>query len=80
MMLLTKAQAEAVYNAMCSLNNVGAALDCRIPLGHGSATRVYEAMNGSVHVAVYLGRREWKSVEKHETLTTFAAAYGLQQG
>lgn len=80
MMLLTKAQAEAVYSAMCALSSVGAAFDCRIPLGHGAATRVYEAMNGSVHVAVYLGGREWKSVEKHETPAAFATAYGLQQG
>ena len=75
--ILNQAQAEAVYNAMCALNNVGAAIDCLLPLGGGKAVRVYEALNASVHVATEAGGRAWQSVERHESQSAFSTAYGL---
>ena len=79
-LILNQSQAEAVYNAMCALNNVGAALECLLPLGGGKAVRVYEALNASVHVATEAGGRAWQSVERHESQSAFATAYGLDYG
>ena len=89
--ILTKAQAEAVYNAMCALNNVSGALWCRMPIGKGDEwADVREDDSGAIHIrrgslrrfdaiesVVTLGPYP---VERHASQAGFATAYGLQQG
>ena len=70
-MILTQAQAEAVYSAMCSLNNVSGRIDAHI----SSAGRVVECANGVVLVTAY-----GKQSEDYSSQSAFATAYGLQQG
>lgn len=72
-LILTPAQAEAVYSAMCALNNVGGRLHARLE------------QDGAVHVAEYPGRIEVYvanagPVEFYRDQSAFAATYGLQQG
>lgn len=71
-MILNQSQAEAVYSAMCALNNVGgrvlAVLDDKL--------KVREAPRGSVHVLELLAG-EWEPCEYYETQGHFAWAYGL---
>jgi len=67
-MILNKCQAEAVYNAMCALNNVSMRVEAHI----GSAV-VYETTSGAVVVDAYA-----VGSERYETQHAFAVAYGLQ--
>lgn len=66
-MILNQSQAEAVYSAMCALNNVGARIDVRLPSG-----RVVEGPNSVILVTAYA-----KSSEEYNNQSDFAAAYGL---
>lgn len=76
MMLLTKAQAEAVYSAMCALNNVGAATGrVRIDL----AVVAWGSTGASVEL-VRSHRDSKAERENYADQSAFAAAYGLQQG
>lgn len=50
MPVLTKAQAEIVYRAMCELNNLGAVVHVRMPQGDGTVIHVKEYMTGEVNV------------------------------
>lgn len=69
--ILTPAQAQAVYSAMCALNSVHMrACDMRF----GSAI-VTSDFNGVVRV---VGKVE-QDDERHTDLDAFAAAYGLRQ-
>lgn len=73
-LILNQAQAEAVYSAMCALNNVGGRLVCIVQ----EAAEVSEAASGSIFV-----RRQNASFganEHYEDQSAFATAYGLQQG
>lgn len=77
-LILTTAQAQAVYSAMCALKSVGAKLDTEVPVGSagsGMIARVYEAHSGAV--AVCAGRSD--PVEHYVDQAAFAAAYGLRQ-
>lgn len=74
-MILTKAQAEAVYSAMCHLNNVGMRIGATLDGG----VRVIEVPGGAVHVRRFIGG-EWASGELYGDQSAFATAYGLQQG
>jgi len=82
-MVLTTAQAQAVYAAMVALNNVGGTIKVTLPLGRGNAPardciRVFED-DGMVKV----NRIEdfvIDSREAYDNQAAFAAAYGLQQG
>jgi hypothetical protein len=70
-MILTKAQAEAVYSAMCALNNVGGVIgDLTLRAGLRvqwlSSVTVREGLCGSF--------------EEYGNQAEFATAYGLQQG
>lgn len=71
-LILTPAQAEAVYSAMCALNTVGGSLSATI-----QGVRVEETHSGSIQVwtLVNIDRREC-----HKNQSAFATAYGLQQG
>lgn len=65
--ILTQAQAEAVYSAMCALNNVGGCIDCRIG---------YIRVNESAIAGILIMARG-KRTERHDNQAAFAAAYGL---
>lgn len=71
-MILNQSQAEAVYSAMCTLNNVNGALSATI-----EGVRVEETHSGAVQVWT-LG--SIGNPERHTNQSAFAAAYGLQQG
>lgn len=72
-MILNQSQAEAVYSAMCALNNVGAKLHASL---YERAQRIdIREAGGFVCVEVDGQRRE--VFESHDV---FAATYGLQQG
>lgn len=74
--ILNQSQAEAVYSAMCHLNNVGGRID-----------RIY-ADGFQVSEAAHTGRVIVQLASNHVTVppeiytdqSAFAAAYGLQQG
>ncbi len=69
--ILTQAQAEAVYSAMCALNNVGALLDT-----YGNGWRVMQRHDETVRVEDLNGR----TIEKYTSQASFASFYDLQQG
>lgn len=71
-MILTQAQAEAVYSAMCALNNVGL-LSCDMRLDKAIVTSDF---NGAVRVVGSVLEDD----ELYPTQSAFATAYGLQQG
>lgn len=71
-LILSKAQAEAIYQAMCALNNVGGRLDCTLPSTDGGI-KVCELAKGSIRIF-------GANPEIHADQSAFAAAYGLQQG
>ena len=79
-MILNKPQAEAVYNAMVALNNIGARLETNIPMGGGIGTRVWEGLAGHVLVD---GEQRGRGLgaglnrETHANQNAFATAYGL---
>ncbi len=66
--ILNKSQAEAVYSAMCALNNVSGRVDAQMPSG-----RVVEGANGVILVTAY-GRPS----EDYGNQAAFATAYGLK--
>lgn len=72
-LILTPAQAKAVYSAMCALNNIGAVIDVEIPGGCGG-TRIQGTFTGSVRV-----EQRWddRKSERYPDQDAFAAAYGL---
>lgn len=71
-LILTPAQAQAVYSAMCALNAVGARLTTEFP---AAAIRVSQMDDASIVV------QNWPSwsgaVEDYDGPAAFAAAYGL---
>jgi hypothetical protein len=77
-MILNQAQAEAVYSAMCALNNVGAMLRVETFNAHRHAVTVIEDHAG-VNVTMNIGGivRELDR-ERYANQAAFAAAYGLQ--
>jgi len=75
-MILTQAQAEAVYSAMCALNNVGADKGST-SFESGRMDGIY--VNWHQHVvAIQVG--VVGPCEYHSNQAAFATAYGLQQG
>ena len=82
--ILNQAQAEAVYSAMCALNNVGAAICVQIPeSGRYSSgnppLEVAELFGGVVAIGYRLnGERAPITLERHNSQDEFATAYGLQ--
>lgn len=82
-MILNQSQAEAVYTAMCALNNVSGTIKVTLPLGRGNATardciRVFED-DGMVKV----NRIEDFVIDRHEVYdnqAAFVTAYGLDHG
>lgn len=68
--ILTQTQAEAVYSAMCALNNVGGTA---ADLSLGNAV-IKSDMSGAVRI---FGKTD---DEEYASQHAFAAAYDLQQG
>ena len=84
MPILTTAQAEAIYSAMCALNNVGGTIKASLP--HPLKTKVTSAAfvrvfddNGAIRIVRAFDHRT-EATEYHEDQSAFATAYGLQQG
>lgn len=78
--ILTQAQAEAVYSAMCALNNVGGSnRHIDIPGNGGENIAIVAKTDGQV--AVWLECRGLAHrAEDYADQSAFAAAYGLSQG
>ena len=72
--ILNQTQAEAVYSAMCHLNNVGGRLHATLEQDNG--VHVREDRAGEVTVWIVNGG----PVEQYPDQSAFATAYGLQQG
>ena len=70
-LILTPAQAEAVYSAMCALNNVGTVCG-DLTLNEGLRVQWLECVTVRDGLS---GPRE-----EHPSQAAFATAYGLQQG
>lgn len=81
--ILTASQADAIYSAMCALNNVSARVDVFCP-GDGAERgfHVRETSEGKVviHTVTGFSHPPATMPEIHESQAEFATAYGLQQG
>lgn len=83
--ILTQAQAEAVYSAMCVLNNVSGKIKVTLPragwsfIGDGSFIKVFEDDEGFVKIRSTLNHSLVED-EFFPDQSAFATAYGLQQG
>lgn len=71
--ILSKAQAEAVYSAMCALNNVSGRINVEV-----EGVNAAENRDGSISVWADSGMSDDQEV--YDSQAAFAAAYGLQQG
>jgi hypothetical protein len=80
-MILNKAQAEVVYRAMATLNNVSGIIDVRLPVGRiDTYIRVrQEIMSDDVIVSV-TSSGATRGHEQYEDQSAFAMAYGLEYG
>lgn len=72
-MILNQAQAEAIYSAMCALNNVGGRIAVMIDFNKASEREIVQDNYGNVLVKSDLGMK----VERHTSQAAFAAAYSL---
>ena len=75
-MILTQAQAEAVYSAMCALNNVCAKMKAEMRSSDKKQYVEVQQTGERVYVSQYTGGRV-SGTELHADQTAFAAAYGL---
>lgn len=71
--ILNQAQAEAIYSAMCALNNVGGHLACE--LIDGTVVIEKSPLNPQVIQVSSNGRGD----EFYESQAAFATAYGLER-
>jgi hypothetical protein len=77
-MILTQAQADAVYRAMVSLNNVSGIVDIRIPCGNGRYAVVKEEiMSDDIIVQLHWGGA-MRDSERYYNQVAFAQAYGVE--
>ena len=81
-MILNQAQAEAVYSAMCALNNVGARLSAH-GIGYdadGFEISAEQSETGLVSIGTgFAPHAERKVLERHGGKNAFATAYGLHE-
>lgn len=83
-MILTQAQAKAIYDAVVALNNVTAASGTEVSFvgakEDGDLTRITVSENAGGEISVTIGIK--KSIlsqsEMHMDQAAFAAAYGLE--
>lgn len=79
-MILTHAQAEAVFGAMVQLNNIGGIIHARIPIQGGVGRHIIvmeEIMSDDIVVSVNVGGANQGS-ERYVNQNAFAEAYGLE--
>ena len=74
---LTRAQAEAVYTAMCALNNVGGLIVATFRDNEGRGIRVRELAGGTVRVTTDTCGHPSEQ-ERHDNQAAFVTAYNLQ--
>lgn len=78
--ILNQSQAEAVYSAMCHLNNVGARLDAFVEkVFHAREMADGRVVVSSAPNVTFPGSHDAER-EVYENQSAFATAYGLQQG
>jgi len=73
-MILNQAQAEAVYSAMCALNNVGGRIAAMMEFKTKNEVQVTQQADGQVLVLKDIGL----TCERHADQAAFANAYNLQ--
>lgn len=79
--ILNQSQAEAVYSAMCHLNNVGAVSPrINFPSKPGKRVAVEQRNDGRVIVTIFSTNQKDDEREDYYSQSAFATAYGLQQG
>lgn len=76
-MILTAAQAEAIYSAMCALNNVGGALRATMPQANSEKWLKVRECEDFGTIKVIVG---FTTAEVYADQNAFAQAYGLQTG
>ena len=79
--ILSQAQAEAVYSAMCALNNVGGKVDAYVPNLSNPAKKghlVVVREMGATAIEVRAGFAEGAEREDYRNQAAFAASYGLR--
>ena len=74
--ILNNAQAKAVYDAMCALNNVGGLITVDFPSSPMSSFRVWEGPSGRVYVETIFDSQIVKT-EPHDNQEAFRYAYDL---
>lgn len=74
-MILNQSQANAVYSAMCELNNVNAIIDISIKDEFHPIDVFESETDGSIHVFRYIDNDQRS--ECYETQAHFAATYGI---
>lgn len=78
-LILNKSQAEAVYSAMCALNNVSARIKAQFGDVSTDGVNVFEEVDDTVTV-VRVRHYDVLEAENYANQAAFATAYGLQQG
>lgn len=76
--ILNQSQAEAVYSAMCHLNNVGGQISAQIKTRDATVTVADYGTHAGVKISSLC--RNGLEHEWHDNQAAFATAYGLQQG
>lgn len=76
-MILNKAESEAIYSAMCLLNNVGTLLHTSRKFLDGSGHDVHNESDGTVRVRTFDVNGQTKTGEVYQNQSEFAKAYGL---
>lgn len=74
-LILNQAQAEAVYSAMCALNNVGGKIKAMFGSVAADGINVFEEDDGTVRV-VRVNRYDVLESEDYADIPAFAVAYG----
>jgi hypothetical protein len=77
-LILNQAQAEAVYNAMCHLNNVSGLI--RVELNNGDISVQQHHTSGKISIVELIGTPVRQNFESYGDQSAFATAYSLQQG
>lgn len=73
-LILNKSQAEAVFSAMCALNNVGMRIDA---FGGTDMTHIRETPDGRIVIHKTIEHIDSTRSERHASQAAFATAYGL---
>ena len=76
--ILNQSQAEAVYSAMCALNNVGGIV--AVDLEGGDLRVQQHHTSGKVCVTHFRAAPRRPDFESYADQSAFATAYNLQQG